>query len=99
MRKKPTTPRSRVKAAMRQLWLRSRERQAALKKAGRCCERCGVKASTAKGHEQKLEVHHVDGINWDGLVDMFIRRVLPSIDRLEVLCPQCHDDEHHREGM
>jgi predicted HNH restriction endonuclease len=93
-RKLPTTPRSRIKNALRQVWLRSRERAAALKAAGHSCERCGVKASGAKGREQKVEVHHRDGINWDGIVDTVIRRMLPHPDRLEVVCPKCHRQEH-----
>lgn len=90
----PTTPRSRVKAALRQVWLRSRERAAALKREGYCCERCGAKQSKAEGRVVKLEVHHVNGINWDGVVDLVMERMLPSPDELEVLCEACHEKEH-----
>ena len=93
-RKLPTTPRTRVKNALRQVWLRSRERAACLKAAHHCCERCGVHASVAKGREQKLEVHHRDGINWDGIVDSVIRAMLPDPSRLETVCPECHAKEH-----
>ena len=92
-----TTPRSRVKNALRQLWLRSRERQAALKAASRSCERCGAKGrpkDTRNGPACKLEVHHRDGVNWDGIIDLVIRRLLPHPDRLEVLCEKCHGEEH-----
>ena len=62
----PNTPRSKVRAALRQLWLRSRERAAALKREKYTCQRCGVKQSKAKGKEQKVEVHHKEGIgNWE----------------------------------
>ena len=52
-KKLPTTPRSRVRSALRKLWLSSRERSAALKREEYCCEVCSVKQSTAKGREQK----------------------------------------------
>lgn len=95
MRKKPNTPRSRVRSALRQLWLRSRERAAALKAAGRSCQRCGVKASVAKGREQKIEVHHKAGIgNWDKVIDSIYSELLVSPDNLEAICPECHAKEH-----
>ena len=94
MKKKPNTPRSRIKNALRMVWLRSRERAACLKAAGNRCERCGVKASVAKGREQKIEVHHRDGINWEGIVDSIIAAMLPDPSRLEAVCPKCHDAEH-----
>lgn len=97
-RKKPTTPRSRIKNALRMVWLRSRERAACLKAAGHRCERCGVKASVAKGREVKLQVHHRDGINWDGIVDSIICAMLPDPSRLEAVCEKCHAEEHAREG-
>lgn len=91
----PGTPRSKVRAALRQLWLRSRERQAALKAAGRSCQRCGVKASVAKGREQKIEVHHKNGVDWEQLIDLVYERLLVSPDFLEAVCPCCHDKEHN----
>ena len=86
-----TTPRSRVKSAIRQLWLRSRERAAAIKREHNTCEHCGVKGSVAKGREVKIEVHHRDGIlEWDKVIDYVFRHVLVSPDNLEVLCRECH---------
>lgn len=93
-RKKPTTPRSRVKNALRLVWLRSRERAACLKAAGNCCARCGVKASVAKGREVKMEVHHRDGIDWNGIVDGIFAAMLPDPARLEAVCKACHSKEH-----
>jgi predicted HNH restriction endonuclease len=93
-RRKPETPRSRVKNALRNLWLRSRERATALKHTGYCCSCCGVKQSAAQGREVKIEVHHVDGINWDGLVDLVFERMLPDPSRLEPLCKTCHEKRH-----
>lgn len=88
-----TTPRSRVRSAIRQLWLRSRERAAALKSQGYCCQSCGVKQSKAKGHEQAIEVHHKQGIgNWDTVIDTIYRQILCDPAVLEVLCPDCHKD-------
>ena len=90
-----TTPRSKIKAMIRQCWLRSRERAKALKDAEYRCNRCDIKQSKAKGKEVALNVHHVGGIDWDGVVDLIIERVLAG--ELEVLCIPCHDDEHAEE--
>ena len=97
-KKLKTTPRSRIKNALRSMvWLRSRERAAALKREGYCCERCGGKQSKAKGKEFKVEVHHKEGIDWEGVTDIVIERLLPDPSELEVLCPECHDKEHKQE--
>ena len=91
----PTTPRSRVRAALRQLWLRSRERAAAIKREANTCEVCGKKGSVAKGREVKIEVHHRTGeIPWEPLIDYIFKHLLTSPDDLEVLCKQCHLDKH-----
>ena len=96
-KKLPNTPRNRIKNALRQVWLRSRERAACLKAAGHRCERCGVKESKAKGREQKMEVHHRNGINWDGIVDSIIAAMLPDPSQLETICPECHKKEHNKD--
>ncbi len=97
-KKLPNTPRSKIKAAIRQLWLRSRERAAALKREKYCCERCHVKQSKAKGKEQKVEVHHRSGIDiWAEVVDLIAEKILSHPDGLEVLCPECHKEEHKDE--
>jgi predicted HNH restriction endonuclease len=93
-RKLPSTPKSRVRAALRQLWLRSRERAAALKRSGNTCECCGVKASAAKGREVKLEVHHLNGIDWENLIDRFYKTLLCDPKHLMPLCKECHDRLH-----
>jgi hypothetical protein len=86
-----TTPRSRVRSAIRQLWLRSRERSAALKAQNYCCQSCGKKQSKAKGKEQAVEVHHKNGIgNWDAVIDIIYEQILCSPATIEVLCPECH---------
>ena len=86
--RKPITPNSRIRAALRQLWLRSRERAERLKNDGYTCQCCGVKQSVAKGKEVKVEVHHVNGIEWDGLIDLVRDRLLAG--ELETLCRECH---------
>jgi hypothetical protein len=86
-----TTPRSRVRAAIRQLFLRSRERAACMKAAQYTCADCGVKQSKAKGREVAVECHHRDGIgNWEKVIDLIFDEILCSPDRLEVLCKECH---------
>jgi predicted HNH restriction endonuclease len=94
-KRQPNTPRSKIRAAIRQLWLRSRERAAALKRTGYCCERCEVKQSKAKGREVKVEVHHKDLIlGWEEIIDLIAEHILCHPDKLEVLCVDCHDKEH-----
>ena len=93
-KKLPHTPNSRIKAALRQLFLRSRERAAALKRAGYCCEMCGVKQSTAKGKEVKVEVHHKSGIGLWGKLYEVMRAELLNKDDMEVLCKACHKQKH-----
>lgn len=97
-KKLPNTPRSKVRNALRQLWLRSRERAAALKREKYTCQRCGVKQSKAKGKEQKVEVHHKEGIgNWEIVIDAIIAEILCDPSNLEVVCPNCHDKEHEEQ--
>ena len=90
----PRTPRSRVKSALRQLWMKSAERSEALKRDKYICQKCGVKKSVAKGKEQKVEVHHKDGVlNWDEIIEIIMDQLLCDSKKLEVLCPECHS--HH----
>lgn len=96
-RKLPYTPNSRIKAALRQLWLRSRERASALKRDNYTCQRCGVKQSRAKGREIYVEVHHIEGVlNWDALYGAIRRFLLCSPDDLQTLCKECHDKEKEK---
>jgi predicted HNH restriction endonuclease len=93
--RKPITPRSKIRAALRQVWLRSRERALALKIASYSCQTCGAKQSKAKGREQKVEVHHKEGIaQWARIIDAVYEGLLVSPDGLSVLCPKCHKKEH-----
>ena len=92
--KKPETPKTTVRNALRQIWLKSRERAAALKRDNYTCQSCMRKQTLAKGKEFKVHVHHKDNINWDGLVDLIKERLLQTPDRLTTLCKECHDKEH-----
>lgn len=96
MKKKANTPRSKVRAALRQLWLRSRERGAAIKRDNYTCQRCDRKKSKAKGKEFEVEVHHKDGINWEGVIDIIVERILVHPDKLVTLCKECHDKESNQ---
>ena len=93
-RKQPNTPRSRIRACLRQLWLRSRERAAVLKRANRTCVKCGAKGSVAKGREVKLEVHHQPEIDWDGIIDLIAERILKA--KQFCLCKKCHREIHKK---
>ena len=90
----PYTPNSKIKAAIRKLWLQSRERAAAIKRDAYTCQRCGVKQSRAKGREVYVEVHHLNGIeNWDKVYLTIRKHVLCSPDDMETLCKGCHGKE------
>jgi len=88
----PYTPRSQVRSAIRKLFLRSRERAAALKRDKYTCQTCGRKKSTAKGREFAVEVHHRQGIgNWDEAINAIYYHILCDPSGLETQCPECHD--------
>jgi len=85
------TSEAQIKAHLRLLWLKSYERAAALKRDGYCCQKCGVKASKKKGYEQKVEVHHKEGVlNWENIYKEIYKNLLCPIEHLETLCPDCH---------
>lgn len=93
----PYTPRSKVKAALRTLSLRSRERAAALKREKYCCQRCSKKQSKAKGREVVIEVHHLKGVKWEKMIDLIYEELLCDPKFLEVLCFCCHNEKHKEE--
>lgn len=90
----PYTPTSKIKNALRILWMRSRERGQALRNTQYKCAYCGVKQSTAKGREVSLDVHHLDGIDWTGLCDLIRQRLLQTPERLAPICKPCHEKMH-----
>lgn len=90
MKRKSTTPRSQVRSALRRLYLRSRERAAALRRDDYSCQDCGVKQSRAKGRIVKVEVHHMEPIRWNFVLDYVYRHLLVNPKLLETLCDRCH---------
>ena len=85
------TPRSRIKGMLRQIFLRSAERGAAIKRDKYTCQKCGIKQTTKKGHEVKVEVHHKQGINnWDAVIDLIREKILCDPEHMETLCRDCH---------
>ena len=96
-KKLPHTPTSRIRSALRQLFLRSRERAASLKRDGYSCQCCGVKQSKAKGKEVAVEVHHKSKIdNWAKIIDL-IRETILNEEDMVVFCKDCHKKEHEKE--
>jgi len=95
--KLPYTPNGKIRSALRIVWMRSRERSTALRNTGYCCSACGVKQSTAKGKEVKLDVHHTRGqVNWEKIFKVLREELLCDPEHLAPLCRKCHDelDEH-----
>jgi len=95
-RRLPNTPRSKVRNALRQLWLRSRERAAALKRDKYTCQDCQRKQSKAKGKEFAVSVHHLDGVEWEELINLVYKMLLCNPERLQTLCDDCHTKEEER---
>ena len=93
-KKLPYTPNSQIRSALRKLFLRSRERSAAIKRDGYTCQRCGLKQSTARGREVKVQVHHKDGVeNWSALFEAVRSYLLSDPSTMETLCESCHKKE------
>ena len=92
-KKLPYTPNSQIKSALRKLFLRSRERSAALKRDSYTCQICGLKQSRASGRQVFVEVHHRVGVeNWNALYDAVRSFLLCSPDNLVTLCKKCHSE-------
>jgi hypothetical protein len=84
------TRRGWLKGKLRQIFLQSKERSFAVKRDHYTCQICGAKQSTAKGREVKIQVHHLNGIDWNGFVDRFMEQVLCDPKYLQTLCTYCH---------
>lgn len=72
-----------IKAALRKCWLFSIERRQILRKYEYRCGRCDKIFKYGKG----LQVHHVNGIDWDdwskAIAELFDGEQIP-------LCKECH---------
>ncbi len=92
-KKSLTTPRSRIRAALRQVWLRGRERAAAIRRDCYTCQVCGVKQRMEKKqYVTKVQVHHKAGImDWNEIIDFVLASGLfCSPDYLTTICEKCH---------
>jgi 5-methylcytosine-specific restriction endonuclease McrA len=73
------------------LSLRCREKASAMKRDNYSCVECGAKKSTRKGHEVKLEMHHVHGIqNWAIIIETIRKYLLCKPEDWQTLCKNCH---------
>lgn len=88
------TPKSKIKAALRQLFLRSRERGYTIKRDKYTCQKCGVKQSKAKGKEVSVQVHHLRGIRWNEMFEYIYQELLCCPELMITICSACHDKEH-----
>jgi len=88
---------SKIRNVLRRLWMWSKERTYVLKANDRRCAECGRKNSKAKGKECKVEVHHINGINWKKIFQVLREELFVSPDKLIPLCVECHDKKHAKE--
>lgn len=88
------TPRSKVKNILRRLSLYCRERGYAKKRDENTCQICGKKESKAKGKVVKVEMHHLHGIDWEGVVDIIIEKILQKPGDYICYCEDCHKEKH-----
>ena len=97
-KRQPNTPRSRIRSAVRQLWLRSRERAKVLKDAGYRCSNCNIKQTRAGKDKTKwvyIEVHHESLIDiWKEIIDLISEKILES--KQICMCKDCHKKLHKK---
>lgn len=99
-RKLLTTPRSKIRALIRNGFLRSREHAACLKAAHNICAICGAKKSVAKGREVKVQVHHIHGIPkeaWERAITIILEEIIGPPERMQCLCKSCHEKAADRD--
>lgn len=97
MKRNPSrTPSSQIRSILHRLFLRCRERSFAVKRDNYTCQVCGRKQSRARGREVSVEVHHLDGVQWEELIQLVRDRLLVSPDRLQTLCSDCHGAAHEK---
>jgi predicted HNH restriction endonuclease len=97
MKNTSVTPLGQIKRAVRLCWLRSRERNQAIKDAGRACTKCGKHSSVAVGRKVVINAHHTHGIDWDGICRDIRDRVFQTPADYTVLCEDCHHELHENE--
>jgi 5-methylcytosine-specific restriction endonuclease McrA len=96
-KKLPHTPNSRIKSTLHQLFLRSRERAAVLKRDNYTCTICHRKQSMAKGKEFKVQCHHIYGVIWAEMIEYIRERLLVNPDDMVTVCRKCHADIHKKD--
>lgn len=84
------TTRNRIKGELRRLFVKSTERSEAMKRDKYTCQICNKKQSKKKGFECKVEVHHINEIDWDIIIDILQEKLLCDASLLQVLCVDCH---------
>ena len=84
------TPKTQIQSALRQLWLRSRERACVLKRDQYTCRECNKKQTRKKGEEVYVEVHHNEGVMWDEIIKYIRENLLVDNTKLVTLCKECH---------
>ena len=90
----PHTPSSQIRAALRKLFLYSREHRACLKNGNKTCVSCGAKGTSAKGREVDVRVHHLHQIDWEKLFFVVRETLLCPPEKMVILCKKCHDEVH-----
>ena len=98
-KKKPPALKSRIRSALRRVWLYSPEYRDAKRYYNNTCAECGRKGTAAKGREVKTQLHHIGGMpELPGLIDEIIRVMYPPVEGYEVLCKECHKLLHKKEA-
>jgi 5-methylcytosine-specific restriction endonuclease McrA len=88
------TQKSRIRGMLRQIFLKSCERNECLKRDKYTCQKCFRKQSMKKGQELKVEVHHIKGIKvWEEIINLIQEELLCNPDDLMTLCRDCHEEE------
>jgi len=93
-KKNPITPNSQITNILRRLWMYSRERRARLWVDDSICWTCKRKGSKAKGREVAVEVHHVEPVRMNLIIEVIRRELLVGPEKLATFCRECHKAEH-----